>query len=76
MNVTYTVTVNVTNIVPTVVMSTQSINSDNKKVRYIINCYILHTFLLVPILLSIIIIICHHCIKYRSNQKHICTVLI
>ena len=37
-----------------------SINSDGKKVRYKIDCYILHTVLLVIIFLLIITIICYH----------------
>ena len=48
-----------------------SINSDSKKVRYKINCYILHTVLLVIILLLIITIICYHYAKHRSKQKGI-----
>ena len=35
------------------------------------NCYILHTFLLVIILLFIITIICYHYVKYRLKQKRI-----
>ena len=50
-------------------MSTMSINSDGKKVRYKMNCYILHTVLLVVILLFIIVIICYHYTKHRSKQK-------
>ena len=48
-----------------------SINSDGKKVRYKIDCYILHIVLLVLILLLIITIICYHYAQYRSKQKSI-----
>ena len=48
-----------------------SINSDNKKVRYKIDCYILHTVLLVIILLLIITITSYHYAKDRSKQKSI-----
>ena len=47
-----------------------SINSDGKKkVRYKIDCYILHLVLLVIILLLIIIIICYHYAKHISTQS-------
>ena len=46
------------------VVSTVSINSDNKKVKYKMNCYALHMFLLAIILLLIIAIICYHYTKY------------
>ena len=58
-------------IASTNIMSTVSINSDDKKVRYKIDCYILHTTLLVIILLLIIAIICYHRTKHRSKQKDI-----
>ena len=48
-----------------------SINSDDKKVRYKIDSYILHAILLVIILLLIITIICYHYAKHRSKQKGI-----
>ena len=67
---------NVTNTVLTNVMSTVSVSSDDKKVRYKMNSYILHTFLLVNLLLLIIAIICDHYIKYSSKQKHIDTLTI
>ena len=47
-----------------------SINSDGRKVRYEIDCYILHS-LLVIILLLIITIICYHYAKHKSKQKSI-----
>ena len=46
-----------------------SIISDYKKIRYKIDCYFLHTVLLVIILLLIISIICYHYAKHRSKQK-------
>ena len=49
--------------------STTSINSDNKKVRYKMDCYILHTALLVMMPLLIIVIICYHYTKHRSKQR-------
>ena len=42
-----------------------SINSDDKKVRYKINCYILHTILLVIILLLMVTVVCYHYAKHR-----------
>ena len=45
------------------------INSDDKKVRFKIDCYILHTVLSVIILLLIITITCYHYLKHRSKQK-------
>ena len=56
-----------TNIIATNV----SINSDDKKVRYKIDCYILHTVLVVIMLLLIITIICYHYSKQRTKQKGI-----
>ena len=54
MNVTNIVSTNVTNRVPTNVTSAVSINSDDKKVRCKMDCYILHTLSLVTVLLFII----------------------
>ena len=48
-----------------------SIIADDKKVRHKIDCYILHTILLVTILLLIITIISYHYVKHRSKQKGI-----
>ena len=45
-----------------------SIKSEDKKVRYKIDCYILHTVLLVIVLLLIITIICYHYAKHSSKQ--------
>ena len=64
---------NVTNTILANVMSSVSIKSEDIKVRYKMDCYILHMFLLVTILLFIITIIYYHCIKYKSKQKHIDT---
>ena len=51
-------------------MSTVLINSDDKKVKYKMDCYILHKFLLVTILIFIITTICYHYLKHRSKQKN------
>ena len=56
-----------TNIIATNV----PINSDDKKVRYKIDCYILHTYLIVIISLLMIINIFYHYTKHRSKQKGI-----
>ena len=53
--------------IATTVTSTVSANFHHKKVRYKINCYTLHTVLLVVILLFIISIICYHYDKHRSK---------
>ena len=45
------------------------IKFQNKKVRYKMDCYILHTVLLVIILLFIFAIICYHHAKHRSKLK-------
>ena len=52
------------------VMSTASSNF-HKKVRYKMDCYILHTVLLVIILLLIIAIICYHYVRHMSKLKNI-----
>ena len=59
-NVTY-----ITNTIRSNVMKTVSINSNDEKVRYKIDCYILHTVLLVILLLLIIAIICYHYTKQK-----------
>ena len=46
-------------------------NFHSKKVRYKIDCYILHTVLLATISLLIIATICHHYEKHSSKQKGI-----
>ena len=48
-----------------------SINCQSKKVRYKIDCYILHTVLLVIILRLAIAVICYDYAKHSSNQKSI-----
>ena len=67
--------ISVMDIAPTKMKNTiarnVSINSYDKKVRCKIDCYILHTVLLVIKLLLIITIICHYYAKYRSKQKNI-----
>ena len=67
------VSTNVANTISSNVTSTVSINSDEKKVRYKINCYILHMLLLATILLFIIVIICYHYTKHSSKQKNMGT---
>ena len=59
------VSTKMTNTIPTNV----SVNSDNKKVRYQIDCYILH--IVVTRLLLVIIIIYYYYAKRRSKQKTI-----
>ena len=55
-------------------MSINSINCHSRKVRYKIDCYILHTGLLAIILLLIIAIICYRYAKHWSKQKkYLCT---
>ena len=66
------VSTKMTNTIPTTV----SINSDGKKVKYKIDCYILHEVLLVIILLLITTIICYHYVKHRSKQKNIDALII
>ena len=46
--------------------STASINCADKKVRYKMDCYILHTFLLVIILPLIIAINCYTFVKRKT----------
>ena len=53
------------------IATNMSKNSDDKKVRYKIDCYILHTVLLAIILLLIIAIICYQYAKHRSKEKDI-----
>ena len=60
---------NVTNTVSTNITSTLSKNSDDKKVRYKMDCNILHTFLLIVILLFIIISYNHICYHYAKNRS-------
>ena len=50
-----TVSRNAANTISTNVTSTMLIKSDDKKVRYKMGCYVLHSFLLVAILLFLII---------------------
>ena len=69
MNATDSVSRNMTNAMPINVTSTVSINSDDKKMRYKIDCYSLNMLLLVIIVLCIIAIICYHYKKHRSKQK-------
>ena len=73
-NATDSVSTNVTNLINTIsanATSTVPLNFNDKKVKYKMDCDILHTFLLVIILLFIIAIICYHYAKHRSKQKDI-----
>ena len=63
-------------IVSTNITSTASINSDCKKVKYNLDCYILHTDLLLIRWLFIIASICYHYAKHKSKQKDIDTLTI
>ena len=51
------------------ITSDLSVNSDDKRVRYKTDCYILYTVLLAIVLLLIITIICYDYAKHRSKQK-------
>ena len=53
------------------IVANVSINSNDNKVRYKIDSYILHTISLATILLLIITIICYHYAKHRSKLKGI-----
>ena len=66
-----TISTKMTNTVGTNATSAVSINFHSEKVRYKIDCYILHTVLLLIILLLVITIICYHYAKHRSKQKGI-----
>ena len=68
-SVSINVPTNVMSATSTSVKSTASTNFHDKKVRYKMDCYILHTVLLVVILLFIITIICYHYAKHRSKEK-------
>ena len=52
------------------IATNKSINSDDKKVRYKIDWYILHIVLLMIIFLLITIIICYQYSKHRSKLKN------
>ena len=63
------VSTKMTNTTSANVMSTALINCHNKKVRYKIDCYILHTVLLQIILLLIITFIYYHYANHKSETK-------
>ena len=65
---------NVISSVQANVTSNVSMNSDNKKIRYKMNCYNLQMFMLVVILLFLITIICYHYTKHWSKLKKYCSV--
>ena len=46
-------------------------NCHSKKVRYKIDCYILHTVLLVIMLILRITVICYHYAKHRLKQNRV-----
>ena len=52
------------------IATNKSINSDDKKVRYKIDWYILHIVLSMIIFLLITIIICYQYSKHRSKLKN------
>ena len=68
---TNTIPTKMINTISAKVTSTMSTNSDDEKVKYKMNCCIVHTVLLVIILLFIIVIICYHYTKSKSKQKRI-----
>ena len=68
--------VNVMNIVSANVTSTMLTNSNDKKVRYKMECYTLRTILLMIILLFIIAIKWYHYRKHRLKQKDTDTLII
>ena len=70
-NVMDSLSTNVTNTVPITVTSTVSISSNDKKVRYKMDYYILHTVLIVVILLFIIANIYYYYAKHRSKRKDV-----
>ena len=61
--------INAADKVSTNVTSTVPKHFYNKNLRYKMDCYILHTVLLVIILLFVIDIICYHYAKQRSKHK-------
>ena len=63
--------INTVDSVSTNVINTVSTYFCNKKVRYEMDWYILHTLLLVMVLLLVISIICYHYLKHRSKQKNV-----
>ena len=63
------VSTNVANAIPTNVRSTMSTNSEDKKVRYKMVCYILHIILLLIILLFTIALNWYHCTKNNIKAK-------
>ena len=66
--VIYVTTIVSTNMTNTI-SANVSTNSNGKKVRYKMDCYIFHTVLIVIILLFIIAIICYRYAKHSSKLK-------
>ena len=74
-NVTNSLSTNVTNTILTNVTSAVSINSDSKKARYKMDCYI-HTISLVIISLFLLLVVisigCYYCFtSHGSKQKSV-----
>ena len=62
---------NVSTKITNTIATNVSTNFEDKNVRYKVDCYILHTVLLVIKLLLMITIICYYYAKHRSKQKSI-----
>ena len=62
------VSANVTNTIPTDVASTVSVNSDDKKVRYEIDCYIHTISLVIMTLLLLLVVISIGCYYYYAKH--------
>ena len=75
-NAANSVSTNVSCSVPINAVNTASVSFNDEKVRYKVDCCILHTFLLVVIVLFIFAINCCHYTKHRLKQKHIGTLTI
>ena len=65
-NFTDSVSTNLTNAVPTDVTSTISVNCDDKKVRYKIDCYIHTISLIINSLLLLLVVISVGCCYYYT----------
>ena len=70
LNATVFVSKNMRNIISTYVAGTMLTNCSDKKVRYKMGFYSLHTVLLVNILLLIIAINCYHYAKHKTKLKN------
>ena len=63
-NVINTIPTNMANTISSNVSGTTSANSDCKKIRYKVSCYISHTVLLLILLLFLVTIISYHYAKH------------